>query len=80
MDGMGHVIKARAHSGTVNEIPVAEIIEIDGRPYKGDPADLRDQVLYITGVVDEMRNQIAQITRIQNSMVPVEISTGADTA
>lgn len=55
------ILKVISKSGTVNEIQVAELLEVDGKPYQ--PANERDQLLqlynHLTGRVSAIEAILA---------------------
>lgn len=52
-------IKAKTRSGVIQSFHVEEILEIDGKPYRGMPEDLRDAILHLEGRVVALENIIS---------------------
>lgn len=53
-------VKAKAPSGVIQEIRVAEIISIDGEPYEEQNGTLRDSFCHLSGRVDALFQMLGE--------------------
>lgn len=53
-------LKLKSKSGQINDLQVAEIISIDGRPYEpaGRSAELQEQIIFLDGRVTALERVI----------------------
>lgn len=61
---MSHTIKAKSKTGSIVHFDVNEIIEIDGHPYGGSTADMRDAFNHIDGRLTSLENVILSMSRL----------------
>lgn len=51
------VIKFKTKSGEISELPVKEILEIDGKPYGAASPELVANVAHLQGQIDALQSQ-----------------------